>query len=137
MEKVSLSDIQYLMAGVVAAVQEEIERLAERLIDKGKSMTPEGRKKVMEEKRGLVSRDEDFSKIVAKTVQRAFENAGLATQTDLDEIELRVDALEREVGLRKEARKKPSRARARGGSKKDTTSKEPSAPKESDMKAES
>lgn len=115
MEKMSLNDISYLVAGGIAAIQEEIERLADKLIDKGKSMTPEGRKKAMEEKRGLVSRREDFSKIVAKTVQRAFENAGLATRADLEEIQHRVEALEREVGMRSEMKKKPRTRKARTG----------------------
>ncbi len=115
MKKMNLNDILYLAAGGVAAIQEEIERLAERLIDKGKSMTPEGRKKVMNEKRGLVSRGEDFSKIVGKTVQRAFENAGLATRADLEEIEHRVENLEREAGLRREAKKSQRQKRSGAG----------------------
>ena len=44
--KRDLSDIPYLAVGAVVALQEEIKKAAERLVEKGKSLTPEGRKKM-------------------------------------------------------------------------------------------
>lgn len=99
------SDVPYLVVGAVVAVQEEIERAADRLIEKGKSLTPEGRKKMMEAKKGLVSKGDDFSVIVAKTVQRVLENAGIVTESDLEGLEKRVENIEKKVSGKKPSKK--------------------------------
>jgi polyhydroxyalkanoate synthesis regulator phasin len=108
-EKIDLSNIPYLAVGALVAVQEEIEKAAERLVDKGKSLTPEGRKKMASTKKGLVSKGDDFSTVVARTVQRALENTGIVTHSDLDGIDRRVTEIEKRVSTRKKpAAKKPA-----------------------------
>jgi polyhydroxyalkanoate synthesis regulator phasin len=112
MAKKELSDIPYLVVGSVVALQEEIEKAAERLVDKGKSLTPEGRKKAMEEKKGLVSKGDDFSKVVARTVQRVLENVGLVTRSDLEDVDRRVTVIEKKVATKRKAARKPARKKA-------------------------
>jgi polyhydroxyalkanoate synthesis regulator phasin len=108
-EKRDLSNIPYLAVGALVAVQEEIEKAAERLIEKGKSLTPEGRKKMASTKKGLVSKGDEFSTVVARTVQRALENTGIVTHSDLDGIEKRVTVIEKKVAKRKKpSAKKPA-----------------------------
>ena len=102
--KMDLSDIPFLAVGAVVALQEEVEKAAERLVDKGKSLTPEGRKKMAGAKKGLISKGDEFSTVVAKTVQRALENTGIVTHADLGSIEKRVTDIEKKVA-RKPARK--------------------------------
>jgi polyhydroxyalkanoate synthesis regulator phasin len=99
-EKRDFSDVPYLVVGSVVAVQEEIEKAAERLVEKGKSLTPEGRKKMASTKKGLVSKGDDFSHVVARTVQRALENTGIVTHSDLKSIEDRVTVIEKRVSTR-------------------------------------
>ena len=107
--KRDLSDIPYLAVGALVAVQEEIEKAAERLVEKGKSLTPEGRKKMATAKKGLISKGDEFSTVVAKTVQRALENTGIVTHSDLTGIEKRVTDIEKKVATRKKpAAKKPA-----------------------------
>lgn len=108
-----LSDIPFLAVGAVVALQEEVEKAAERLVDKGKSLTPEGRKKMAGAKKGLISKGDEFSTVVAKTVQRALENTGIVTHADLDSIEKRVTDIEKKVATRKKpAARKPARKKA-------------------------
>ncbi len=97
MAKTNFSDIPYVLVGAVVAVQEEMMKGADRLVDKGKSLTPEGRKKMAGARKGLVSKGDDFSMVVARTVQRALENAGIVTRGDLDKLLHRVDALEKKL----------------------------------------
>ena len=107
--KRDLSDIPYLAVGALVAVQEEIEKAAERLVEKGKSLTPEGRKKMATAKKGLISKGDEFSTVVAKTVQRALENTGIVTHADLTGIEKRITDIEKKVATRKKpAAKKPA-----------------------------
>ena len=107
--KRDLSDIPYLAVGAVLALQEEVEKAAERLVEKGKSLTPEGRKKMASTKKGLISKGDEFSTVVAKTVQRALENTGIVTRSDLDGIEKRVTDIEKKVATRKKpAARKPA-----------------------------
>lgn len=111
--KMDLSDIPFLAVGAVVALQEEVEKAAERLVDKGKSLTPEGRKKMAGAKKGLISKGDEFSTVVAKTVQRALENTGIVTHADLDSIEKRVTDIEKKVATRKKpAARKPARKKA-------------------------
>ncbi|MBU4174335.1 MAG: hypothetical protein KKB90_05900 [Actinobacteria bacterium] len=121
MAKRDFSDIPYLFVGVVVAVQEEIERAADKLVDKGKSLTPEGRKKAMSAKKGLVSKGDEFSQVVGRTVQRVLENSGLATRSDLEILDGRAEEIEemvvassraRKKAAGKPARKKPARKKA-------------------------
>lgn len=112
MAKKDISDIPYFLVGAVVALQEEIERAAERLVDKGKSLTPEGRKKMMSAKKGLVSKGDDFSLVVSRTIQRVLENAGLVTRSDIEDIDRRVNAMERKVAGKKKAAKKPAKKAA-------------------------
>ncbi|PKQ28774.1 MAG: hypothetical protein CVT63_00960 [Candidatus Anoxymicrobium japonicum] len=100
-EKRELSGIPYLMVGGVVALQEEIEKAAERLVEKGKSLTPEGRRKMAGEKKGLVSKGDEFSQVVARTVQRALENTGIVTRSDLMSVERRVADIEKKIATRK------------------------------------
>lgn len=110
MAKKDVSDIPYLVVGAVVALQEEILKAADQLVEKGKSLTPEGRKKVMAEKKGLVSKGDEFSLVVARTVQRVLENAGLVTKVDIEDIDRRVTAMEKRLASsRKNAAKKPTR----------------------------
>ncbi len=121
-EKIDLSDIPYLAVGALVAVEEEIQKAAERLVEKGKSLTPEGRKKMAAAKKGLVSKGDDFSQVVARTVQRALENTGIVTRSDLESVEGRVTVIEKKVsGMKKGAKpaKKPS-AKKRAPAKKST-----------------
>jgi polyhydroxyalkanoate synthesis regulator phasin len=107
--KRDLSDIPYLAVGAVVALQEEVEKAAERLVEKGKSLTPEGRKKIASTKKGLISKGDEFSTVVAKTVQRSLENTGIVTRSDLDGIEKRGTVIEKKVATRKKpAAKKPA-----------------------------
>lgn len=92
-----LSEFPYLIVGIGVAAQEEMTRVADRLVDKGRSLTPEGRRKMAAAKKGLVSRGDDFSQVVARTVQRVLENAGIITRADLDELDRKVDSLERSI----------------------------------------
>lgn len=109
MAKKEISDIPYLLVGSVVALQEEIEKAAERLVDKGKSLTPEGRKKAAGEKKGLVSKGDEFSLVVARTVQRVLENVGIVTRSDLEDVDRRVTAMEKKVAApRKKAAGKPA-----------------------------
>ena len=112
MAETDLSDIPYLFVGVVVALEEEIQRLADLLVDKGKSLTPEGRKKVMSEKKGLVSKGDDFSQVVARTVQRALENTGLVTKADMDNLDRRVTQLEKKIATVKKKAEKPAAKKA-------------------------
>lgn len=107
MARKDISDIPYLLVGSLVALQEEIEKAADRLVEKGKSLTPEGRKKVSKEKQGLVSKGDEFSMVVARTVQRALENVGIVTKSDLEDIDNRVVELEKKVSApaKKVARK--------------------------------
>jgi polyhydroxyalkanoate synthesis regulator phasin len=111
-EKRDLSNIPYLAVGAVVALEEEIEKAAERLVEKGKSLTPEGRKKMATAKKGLISKGDDFSQVVARTVQRALENTGIVTRADLESIEGRVSHIEKKVATMKKspkpAAKKPA-----------------------------
>jgi len=97
MAKADISDIPYFLVGAIVALEEEIDRIAELFVEKGKGMTPEGRKKLQGTKRGLVSKGDDFSVIVSKTIQRVFENTGFVTRADIEDIERRVDELEKKV----------------------------------------
>ncbi|HEY5527178.1 MAG TPA: hypothetical protein VIK02_06330 [Candidatus Anoxymicrobiaceae bacterium] len=110
-EKRDLSNIPYLAVGAVVALQEEVEKAAERLVEKGKSLTPEGRKKMATAKKGLISKGDDFSQVVARTVQRALENTGIVTRGDLESVEGRVSHIEKQVATMKKgpkpAAKKP------------------------------
>lgn len=106
MAKRDFSDIPYLFVGAVVAVQEEIERLADKMVDKGKSLTPEGRKKAMSAKKGLVSKGDEFSQVVGRTVQRVLENSGLATRSDLETLDSRAEEIEVMVVASSRARKK-------------------------------
>lgn len=112
--KRDLSDIPYLAVGAVVALQEEVEKAAERLVEKGKSLTPEGRKRIASTKKGLISKGDEFSTVVAKTVQRALENTGIVTRSDLDSIEKRVTDIEKKVAKSKKpaAKKQASRKSA-------------------------
>jgi len=126
------SDIPYLLVGSVVALQEEIEKGAERLVEKGKSLTPEGRKKMATAKKGLVSKGDDFSQVVARTVQRALENTGIVTRSDLDGIEHRVADIEKKVATRKPGVKKPA---AKKPAKKKAAAKKPAGKKPARKKA--
>ncbi len=127
--KMDLSDIPFLAVGAVVALQEEVEKAAERLVDKGKSLTPEGRKKMAGAKKGLISKGDEFSTVVAKTVQRALENTGIVTHADLGSIEKRVTDIEKKVATRKKpaakkpaAKKKAAKKPARKAAKKSSES---------------
>lgn len=110
MAKKDLSDVPYLVVGSVVALQEELEKAADRLVEKGKSLTPEGRKKAAASKKGLISKGDEFSQVVARTVQRVLENAGLVTKSDLEELEKRVDSVEKQVmGPKRKVAVKPAR----------------------------
>lgn len=133
-EKRDLSDIPYLAVGAVVALEEEIEKAAERLVEKGKSLTPEGRKKMASAKKGLVSKGDDFSQVVARTVQRALENTGIVTRSDLESIEGRVTVIEKKVttmkkGPGKAAKKAAKKPTAKKSAAKKTTAKKPTAKK--------
>ena len=143
MAKRDIADIPYLFVGAVVAVQEEIEKAADRLVDKGKSLTPEGRKKAMSEKKGLVSKGDDFSQIVGRTVQRVLENSGIVTKSDFDTLNGRVSEIEKKVAeskkgkkaakkpaAKKPAAKKPAKAKKatkKPAAKKVTKAKKPAA----------
>jgi polyhydroxyalkanoate synthesis regulator phasin len=111
--KRDFSDVPYLLVGSVVALQEEIEKAAERLVEKGKSLTPEGRKKMASTKKGLVSKGDDFSHVVARTVQRALENTGIVTRSDLKTIEDRVSVIEKKVAKKERPAAKPAKPAAR------------------------
>ena len=113
------SNLQYLVVGAGVVIEEEAMRAADMFVARGKALTPEGRKKALAEKRGLVSkggrRATDFSQVVAKTVQRTMENVGLVTKGDLVSLDKKVDELGRELDIsltRKEAGKKPEKKKA-------------------------
>lgn len=134
-EKIDLSDIPYLAVGALVAVEEEIQKAAERLVEKGKSLTPEGRKKMAAAKKGLVSKGDDFSQVVARTVQRALENTGIVTRSDLESVEDRVTVIEKKIsGMKKGAKpaKKPS-AKKRAPAKK-SAARKPAARKAAAVK---
>jgi polyhydroxyalkanoate synthesis regulator phasin len=97
MARKELSDIPYIAVGVVVALQEEIGRAAQHLVEKGKSMTPEGRARAVGEKKGLVSKGDDFSQVIARTVQRVLENTGVVTRGDLEELDRRISVMETRV----------------------------------------
>lgn len=107
MAKKDLSGVPYLFVGAVVAFQEEVQKAADQLVNKGKSLTPEGRKKVASAKKGLVSKGDEFSQVVARTVQRVLENAGLATRADLVDLDRRVDLVEKRVITRKKVVVRP------------------------------
>ena len=110
-----LSEFPYFLVGAAVAVEEEIMKAADRLVDKGKALTPEGRKKMASAKKGLVSRGDDFSMVVARTVQRVLENAGMVTKDDLDGLQRRVDKLEKKLAApakKPASRKKPATKKA-------------------------
>lgn len=109
MVKKDFSDIPYLLVGGLVAVEEEVQRAADRLVEKGKSLTPEGRKKAMASKKGLISKGDDFSQVVARTVKRVLENAGLGTRADLDEIDRRVNELEKKLSASRSAASSPAK----------------------------
>ncbi len=92
-----LSELPYLIVGIGVAMQEEMTSVAERLIEKGKSLTPEGRKSMAAARRGLSPKGGDFSRVVAETVQHALENAGIVTKDDLEKLNRRVDEIERKL----------------------------------------
>lgn len=105
-----LSDIPFLLAGSVVALQEEVEKAADLLVEKGKSLTPEGRKKAMSEKKGLISKGDEFSVVVARTVQRVLENVGIVTRSDLEDIDRRVAVIEKKVAAsKKKSSRKPAK----------------------------
>ena len=131
MARMDFSELPYLAVGAMAAIQEELMKAADQLVDKGKSLTPEGRKKMVSEKKGLISRGDDFSQVVARTVQRVLENTGIGTRGDLEELDRRVDALEKKLSVskkkpvRKPAKKaagKPAKKAAKKPTKKPTRS---------------
>ena len=115
MAKLDFSELPYLIVGAIVVFQEELMKSADQLVEKGKSMTPEGRKKMADEKTGLVSKGDDFSQIIALTVQRALENIGIVTREDLRGLDRRIDALERKVAgpARKPPKQKPARKPAK------------------------
>ncbi len=117
--KKDISDIPYLALGAVVALEEEIERAAQRLIEKGKSLTPEGRKKIATAKKGLVAKGDDFSQVVARTVQRALENTGIVTRNDLQSIEARVSHIEKSASTLGKGKKPAAKKAAKkpGGKK--------------------
>lgn len=124
-EKRDLSDIPYLAVGAIVALEEEIEKAAERLIEKGKSLTPEGRKKMATAKKGLVSKGDDFSQVVARTVQRALENTGIVTKSDLESIDSRVTVIEKKVSTMKKGAKPAKKPAAKKPAKKPAKKKAP------------
>jgi len=144
MAKRDFSDIPYLFVGAVVAVQEEIERVADKMVDKGKSLTPEGRKKAMSAKKGLVSKGDEFSQVVGRTVQRVLENSGLATRSDLEVLDSRVEDIEEKVVVssrarkkaagkpakKKAAKKKPAKKKAAGKPAKKKAAKKPATAKD-------
>lgn len=127
MAKKDASDIPYLLVGIGVAAQEEVMKAADRLIDKGKSLTPEGRKKMAGQKKGLVSKGDDFSKVVARTVQRVLENTGIVTRADMEDIDHRVDALQKKVN-------KPAKAKAAKPAAKKKAAKKPAKKKKAAKK---
>lgn len=121
MARMDFSELPYLAVGAMAAIQEELMKAADQLVDKGKSLTPEGRKKMVSEKKGLISRGDDFSQVVARTVQRVLENTGIGTRGDLEELDRRVDALEKKLSApKKKPATKPAKKAARKPTKKAT-----------------
>jgi polyhydroxyalkanoate synthesis regulator phasin len=137
-----LQDVPFLLVGSAVAAREELLKAADAMVEKGKSLTPEGRKKAMSQKKGLVSKGDEFSMVVARTVQRSLENTGLATKSDLEELDRKVDLLERRVTGKvvvvrptgkKQARKKPARKKA--AKKKSTPAKAPAKKKSTPAKA--
>jgi polyhydroxyalkanoate synthesis regulator phasin len=144
MAKRDLSDVPYLLVGSAVAIQEEVEKAMDRLVDKGKSLTPEGRKMAAGAKKGLVSKGDEFSQVVGRTVQRVLENAGLVTKADLEDMEGRVTDMEKRVmarkktakkkAARKPAKKKPAKkksSRKKASGKKKSSSKKASGGKSS------
>ena len=128
-EKRDLSDIPYLAVGALVAVEEEIQKAAERLVEKGKSLTPEGRKKMAAAKKGLVSKGDDFSQVVARTVQRALENTGIVTRADLESVEGRVTVIEKKVSRMKKGAKPAKKPAKRTAAKKRASGKKTAAKK--------
>ena len=135
MAKRDLSDIPYLFVGAVVAVQEEIERVAENLVEKGKSLTPEGRKKAMSAKKGLVSKGDEFYQVVGRTVQRVLENSGLATAGDLEVLNGRVEEIEGMVMASSRAKKKAAVKPAKKKAAKKKTAVKPAKKKPAKKKA--
>jgi len=127
MAKTDFSNIPCVLVGAVVAVQEEMMKAADHLVDKGKSLTPEGRKKMAGARKGLVSKGDDFSMVVARTVQRVLENAGIVTRGDLDKLDHRVDALEKKLAA--PAKKPPGKTGARKPAAKKKASGKPPARK--------
>jgi polyhydroxyalkanoate synthesis regulator phasin len=138
-------DIPFLLVGSAVAAREELLKAADAMVEKGKSLTPEGRKKTMSQKKGLVSKGDEFSMVVARTVQRSLENTGLATKTDLEELDRKVDLLERRVTgkvivvrptgkkpAKKKAAKKPAKKKA--AKKKSAAAKAPAKKKAASAK---
>ncbi|MDD5749093.1 MAG: hypothetical protein PHP64_08675 [Actinomycetota bacterium] len=95
MEKPGISDLPYFLVGAVVALQEELGKAADYFIRKGEEMTPEGRKRLQAAKKGLVSKSDDFSVIVSRTIKRVLENAGLVTKADIEGIVKRINELEK------------------------------------------
>ncbi len=123
MAKLDFSELPYLIVGAIVVFQEELMKSADQLVEKGRSMTPEGRKKMVDEKTGLVSKSDDFSQIIALTVQRALENIGIVTREDLRGLDRRIDALERKISgpARKPPKQKPARRPAKKPAKRPST----------------
>lgn len=128
-DKLDISNIRYIAVGAVVAVEEEIERAAQKLIEKGKSLTPEGRKKMASAKKGLVSKGDEFSTVVARTVQRALENTGIVTRGDLEGIEKRVSEIEKKAARRKKPAAKKAEAKKAEEKKPEAAEKQEAAEK--------
>lgn len=127
MAKTDFSDIPYVLVGAVVAVQEEMMKAGDLLVDKGKSLTPEGRKKMAGARKGLVSKGDDFSMVAARTVQRVLENAGMVTRGDLDKLDHRIDAFEKKLAA--PAKKPAGKTGARKPAAKKKASRKPAAKK--------
>lgn len=97
MAEKDLSDIPYLLVGSGVALREELERLAEQLVEKGKSLTPEGRRERAKGGGSFASKGGELADMMVKAVDRVLENAGIPSKEDLGAIEKRITNIENKI----------------------------------------
>ncbi|AEE97052.1 phasin family protein [Mahella australiensis] len=83
--------------GAMAATGEKIDELVDELVAKGDVTAEEGKKILDEYKEKVKANQQDMSNKVKEELSKMLDKMNLATKKDLEEIKVRLDAIERKL----------------------------------------